>query len=434
MKRRTINRRHFLRDTGVAITLPYLASMAPRTAWAEAAPDPRRRFVALFFPNGTDSHNEWRGEGLGLGTAHRNLEPWRDQFTLMQYLDNNGVVNNAAHVSATASFLTGNRISDPDVARNSISADQVIANAIGGATALRSLELGPSPYPGGRIPNDGRWSSVYNGNLSWSAPDLYNAPEQSPRAVFDRLFGDALEGERAATTRRRRRRSVLDYVREEARRLRRRVDPEDRQKLDQYLTAIREVERRIDASSGPAPGCGADVAPDDTAAAFPEHTRQMLDLLVLALQCDMTRVVTYMMDFGFGNQDFSFLVGGVGRKHHNLTHNDTPIAYDMHRQITTWYCDQYAYLLAQMAAIDEGNGTLLDNSMVLFGSALGDGRRHMGRNLPLIVGGGGAGTITPGGRVLGRHVTHSQLLLSMIQKMGVRQDTFGDADRPLAGF
>jgi hypothetical protein len=182
--------------------------------------------------------------------------------------------------------------------------------------------------------------------------------------------------------------------------------------------------------------CGVNGTPEANPADFPAHTRQMMDLLVLALQCDMTRVVTYMMDFGFGNKDFSFLVGGRRQLHHNITHSGPASgALEKHRQITGWYCDQYAYLLGQMAGIDEGNGsTLLDNSMVLFGSGLGSGRGHDRHNMPLILGGGGAGALRPGGRYDGGNESHCRLLLSLIQKMGVDVNRFGDANAPLANF
>jgi hypothetical protein len=271
--------------------------------------------------------------------------------------------------------------------------------------------------------------------MSWSSDAVYNAPAQDPRAVFDRLFGPALQDETAAVERRRRRRSILDYVRGEAQQLQGKINPADRRKLDQYLTAIREVEQRLEQPRGDGNACGLDGAPEADPADFPAHTRQMLDLLVLALQCDMTRVITYMMDFGFGNKDFAFLVGGYRQLHHNITHSGPESgALEKHQQITAWYCDQFAYLVQQMAAIDEGNGTLLDNSMVLFGSGIGNGRGHNHQNLPLIVAGRGAGTLEPGGRLDGGNQSHAQLLLAMIHKMGVPADRFADADRPLAGF
>jgi len=442
--RRKTTRRRFLRGAGAAIALPMLPSLSPGRALAQLPEaDGPRRFVTLFFPNGTDQHNEWNISGPAgsrayqLGTCHASLAPMRDKFSMLNNINNEQVGGPPpGHGRATAAFLTGQAISDRDLARVGISIDQVIAGSLLGTTPLGSLELGPNPY--GSVPVDSGWSTAYNANLSWSSDSVFNTPANDPAAVFDALFGEVLAGPQAANARRRRRRSILDYVRGEASSIQGRINPRDRHKLDEYLTAIREVELLIegpvaaDLACDPGSRPAGSALPHTDPMAFPQHTRIMMDLLVLALQCDMTRVITYMLDLGFGRKNFSFLVG-THSAHHDITHTNTSEAHLIHQQITTWYCDQLAYLLQRMDSIDEGSGTLLDNSMVLFGSGLGDGRTHQGQSMPLILAGGGAGTLDPG-RIIypgGSDKSHTRLLLTLAQKMGVDIDTFAGATQPL---
>jgi hypothetical protein len=430
-----MNRRTFLRGAGAAIALPALESLTPK---AEAqAPDPRR-MVVLFFPNGTDNHNEWNTSGSGagytLGSAHASLAPYRSHFSILRNVDNQYVTGSPAHSRATAAFLSATAITDQFVARVGQSIDQVIAASIGGATPIPSLQLGPTPYAVGSEPQDTGWSPTYNMNISWSSPSVFNPAMENPRAVFDRLFMGPAPDTVAAERRRRYRQSILDHVLGETQRLQARISTFDREKLEEYLTALRALELRLEMAGGPPPPMCGGTAPAASGIPFPEHTRLMLDLVVMALRCDVTRVVTYQMDYGFGNKDFSFILGGTRQLHHNITHSggsDPPL---WHRRITTWYCEQLAYFLGQMTGVTESSGTLLDNSMVLFGSGLGSGRGHTGNDMALILAGRAGGMLNPGRLIDAGGVAHERLLLAMAQTMGVSVSSFGSASTPLAGL
>jgi len=440
MKKPSMNRRRFLGGVGGAlIALPVMPSLMARSVFAQPAPSDPRRFAALFFPNGTDSGAEWDVSGQGHnnfrgGDALANLEPLKAHFSAITGLRNFEVTGAPpAHARGTASFLTGVQINNQDVARVGISADQIIATSVGGDTAFPSLELGPALYPGGN-PVDTGWPSAYNCNLSWSSDEIFNSPEQSPRAVFDRLFGGTLNDRAEAQARRRRKHSILDYVRGQTNQMKTKANPSDRRKLDQYLTAIREVERRVDQPAPDALACNVEGVPAEGVLSHAAHTRAMMDLLVLAFQCDMTRVCTYMMDFGFGNKDFSFLFGGFRQLHHNITHSGGQQARLQHQQITGWYCDQFAYLIERMNDVQEETGTLLDNSMILFGSGLGSGRGHSGSGMPLLLAGRGGGSLSPGQRFHAAGVRHKRLMLTLIQEMGVERDIFAGEREPLVGL
>lgn len=434
-----VNRRKFLRASGSAmIALPFLPSLAAKSAWAQSGTHDPLRFATVYFPNGTDSGNEWQVSGQGhenfeLREALSALDPLKDHLSVITHLNNTQVTGPPpAHARGTAAFLTGVEIHNQSVARVGISIDQVIAQSIGQDTAFSSLELGPAPYAGGN-PVDTGWPTPYNCNMSWSSPEVFNSPEQSPRALFDRLFAQPLSDQAAADARRRQKRSILDYVMGQTQSLQTRASASDRRTLDQYLTAIREVERRIDQPSPDSWACDVGERPSAESLNHPTHTKAMLDLMVLALQCDLTRVLTYMMDFGFGNKDFSFLVGGYRRLHHNITHGG-PGSHAEHRQVTGWYCDQLAYLLQKMSEVEEETGSLLDNSIVLFGSSLGNGRGHGGDNLPLILAGRGGGQLNPGQRYHAGNVSHRRLLLTLAQKMGVNTSSFAGETQTLSGL
>jgi hypothetical protein len=433
-----MNRRRFLGGIGAALALPLLESLSPATARAQSSPN--KRLVIVFFPNGTDSHNEWRLGGSGtsytFGTAHQSLAPYRDQLTLIRRINNTHVTGSPAHSRGSASFLTGVNITQQNVARAGPSIDQVIAAQIGGATALRSLQLGPTPYPAGAEPSDTGWSPTYNLAISWSSPSVFNLAIEDPQIAHDRLFGVVDPNAAAAAKRARYRQSILDSARNEAATLRRQVSRGDRSKLDQLETAIREVEQRLGATMTPTPSCGGS-APGNGTRSFAEHTSLMIDLLVLALACDRTRVVTYQMDYAFGNKDFAFLVGGTRQLHHNITHTGSsadPNATQKHQAITTWYVERFAELVGKLEAVGEGAGTLLDASLVLLGSELGDGRGHNGADLPLILAGGGAGTLAPGRLIDAGGVPHEQLLLALAHKMDVPLADFAGVTTPLAGL
>jgi hypothetical protein len=438
MTHRLLSRRRALCAAGVAVGLPWLESLLPRSLRAQAAA-PTKRFASLFFPNGTTMREDWQLGGSGanytMGTAHTALLPYQSQLSMFQNLD--GTVGGAPdHSRGTAEFLTGTNISNMTTPEVSISIDQAIADALNPNTALRSLHLGPAPYPAGP-PSDTGWPSGYNVYLSWSSATAPNAPLESAQVAFDQVFvpgGDAT-ADALAQKRLRLRQSILDHVDDQIASITPRLGVDDAAKLDEYLTSVRDVESRLQVAPAPGPtsGCGTATAPA-TNLNHPDHTKAMLDVLVLALRCDATRIATYSMDYGFGNKDFNFL--GLGSfRHHNLSHSGTtPDIVSDHKAIVAWYMEQIAYFLGQMQAVDEGGVSLLDNSVLYIGSDVGDGWSHSHAGLPIMVAGGGAGALNPGRLIDGAGVTYTSVLLALAQAMDANVPSFAGATTPFANL
>jgi hypothetical protein len=431
------SRRRFLQSASAVIALPFLESLVPSAARAQAARP--KRLVVLFFPNGTEGYAEWMTAarptgGFTLGTAHAALQPLMGTFSLLVNVNNTKVTGAPAHARGTASFLTGAAISNQNVATVDVSMDQVVAQAVGGTTPIRSLQLGPTPYA--VPPRDTGWSSGYNTNISWTSASVPNPCLEDPLAAFARLF-PPMPGTPGLTRQQRLTRSVLDGVKVQMGSMRPQLAAEDRYKLDEYLTSVRALEARLAAAPmAPMTSCGG-TAPS-AGLAFPEHTQAMLDVTALALQCDVTRVVTYQMDYGFGGKDFAFLLGGTRQSHHALTHTGTvadPMVKQKVMAITRWYVDRFASLVARLNATPDGPGaTLLDNSIVLLGSDVGDGRNHRGANLPLVLAGKGGGSLSPGRRIDAGGVPHEQVLLALIRAMGVNQASFAGTSTAFTGL
>ena len=436
----TLSRRRFLVGGGALIGLPLLPSLAPRELRAQTE-EPIKRFVALFFPNGSTMYEDWQLSGTEtswtMGTAHAALAS--HQAKLSMFKDLNGRSGGAPdHSRGTAELLTGAMISDQNTPTVDISIDQAIADSIDPPTRLRSLHLGPEPYPSGP-PADTGWPSGYNVYLSWSSPTAPNAPLEDPQVAFDQVFvqtGDA-DAQVEAERRLRLRQSILDHAIDQVDGIMPRLGSDDAAKLDEYLTAVRDVESRLQVP-GPAPnddasGCGSATRPD-AGLDHVEHTRAMLDIAVLALQCDATRILTYSMDYGFGNKNFNFL--GLGNfAHHNLSHGGTAVErVDAHKGIVEWYMEQFAYFLDKMDAIDEGGSTLLDNALIYHGSDVGDAWSHSHQKLCITVAGGGAGAVNPGRLLDGAGVAYPQVLLALANAMDANLSSFAGETSPFSGL
>lgn len=429
-----LSRRSFLTAAGVAVALPALPSLLSRRARAEVTAD-TKRFIALYWPNGTTMRQDWQLTGSGsnytLGTAHAALEPLQSRLSMFTGLDTNSG-GTPAHSRGTAAFLTAASISDPDTPRVDISIDQAIADALAPPTPIRSLHLGPSPYAGGN-PSDTGWSSGYNTYLSWLAPDAPNAPLESPRTAFDQIYvppdADAATAQKRVALQQ----SVLDHTLEQLASIETRVGTEDRQRLDRYLTAVRQVEQGLDAPTAVS-GCGDAADRPDDGQSFADHTRSMLDVLTLALACDATRIVTYSMDYGFGNKDFSFL--GMGAyNHHNLGHGGTaPERVAANAAIVRWYQDQIAYVLGQLDAIEEDGGTILDKSVVYVGSDVADAWSHAKNDLPMMLAGGGGGALDPGRLIDASGASYASILLALAHAMDAPLPSFAGASTPFVGL
>lgn len=433
MGTRGFSRRMFLSAAGVAVGLPVLDSLLPRAA--RAGGGPTKRLVALFFPNGTTQHSDWAIGGSGsnytLGTAHAALVP--HQAKLSPFINLNGDYGGAPdHSRGTASFLTGAPISDMTNPQVDISIDQVIADTLAPPTAIRSLHLGPTPYAAGP-PSDTGWPSGYNTYISWSSPSAPNAPHESAQVAFDQVFVPSGTDPALAEKRLRLQQSVLDHTIAQIDSITPRLGSDDARKLDEYLTAVREVESTLQAMP-PAAGCSDGATAPGDGLDFATHTQSMLDVIALALRCDATRIVTYSMDYGFGNKDFGFL-GGGSFKHHNLSHSGTDqVTLDRHRSIVRWYMDQFASFLDRLDGIDDGGPTLLDNSLVYLGSDVGDGWSHSHSNLPMMLAGGGAGAVTPGHIIDAAGASYDSVLLALAHAMDANVAGFSGATTPFGGL
>jgi hypothetical protein len=424
-----LSRRNFLRAGSAAVALPLLASLVPRSVRAGTAP---KRFVALFYPNGSTQRLDWQLGGSGtsytLGTAHASLVPFKSQVSAFKNL--NGSFGGAPdHSRGAAEFLTAAPISNQTSPEVAISIDQVIADTLNPQTAIRSLHLGPTPYAGGP-PSDTGWPSGYNTYCSWASATAPNPPLEDAQVAFDQVFGFGADPTEA-DKRRRLRQSVLDHTIDQIASLEARLDAHDRQKLDEYLTAVRDVESRL--QLGQTTGCGGATSPA-SGLAFPDHTKAMLDIVALALQCDATRIVTYSMDYGFGNKDFTFLGQGNG-KHHNLSHSGTtPEIITNHKAIVRWYMDQFAYLLGKLQAVDEGGPTLLDNSVVYLGSDVGEPWSHSHVDLTNMLAGGGGGALSPGRLIDASGASYASVLLALAHAMDATVPSFAGASTPFSGL
>jgi hypothetical protein len=432
-----ISRRTFVRGAGVTLGLPWLDAMASGLrASTGPQPQPPRRLACLFFPNGVwqkDWIPQQTGREFDIPFALEPLADLRDDLLILSGLDKAHSRQGDGHYAKTANFLTGmpvEKTTGKNINSGGISLDQLVARHVGSQTPLPSLELGTEPVISGVDSNVG-YTRLYGSHISWQSPTRPVAKEINPRMVYERLFG-AADGSAAVGGRHQ---HLLDFVLEDAHRLRKRLGRDDQFKFDEYLDSVRAVERRIEfhqhrgpdqwdpQSSGlpepPAPGL-----PDD----FREHVRLMLELIVLAFRTDATRVSTMMFANDVSGRNFAF-VDGVSGSHHELSHHENnPDRIAQYTRIVRWHAQQFAEMLRRMKSIPEGDGSLLDHSMILFGCGMSDGNRHDPNNLPIIVAGQAGGTIATGRHIASpKNTPLCNLYLSMAHRMGVDIDQFGDS-------
>lgn len=436
-------RRAFLRGAGVAVALPWLESLRPLSALAGApSKTPPLRVAFLYVPNGADMAN-WtpKAAGASFSMPHclEPLQPLREHVLVLSGLAHKKAEANGDgpgdHARAGATFLTGCQAYKTSGAnlRVGVSVDQAIARRVASETRLPSLELGLEP---GAVAGecDSGYSCAYSSNLSWRTESSPMAKEVDPRSVFDRMFGDDAPGataeERAA--RARVRASVLDYVLDDAKRLSDRLGASDRRKMDEYLEAVRELERRVaratsEAGAPPAGGNPAAVRATALPREFEPHAHLMLDLLALAFQADVTRVATFMMANEGSNRSYPEI--GVPNGHHEVSHHakDTR-KVEMIRKINRLHVSQFGRLIDRMRHVPEGDGTLLDHTILVYGSCIGDGDRHNHDDLPILVAGRGNGAVHPGRHVrVDSGTPVANLWLSLLSAFSVPADRFGDS-------
>jgi hypothetical protein len=380
-------------------------------------------------------HQDWQLGGSGtaytMGTAHDALLPHQSKISMFQNL-NRQYGGSPAHSRGTAEFMTGAPITNMTTPEVDLSIDQAIADAIDPQTAIRTFHLGPTPYSGGP-PSDTGWASGYNTYISWSSPTQPNPPLESAQVAFDQVYVPAGSDPGLAQKRIRLKTSVLDHTVDQIDAINPRLGKDDKAKLDEYLTSLREVENGLQVAPTD-PTCSDGAEPPGDSLAFPDHTRAMLDVIVLALKCDATRIITYSMDYGFGNKDFTFL--GTGSvKHHNLSHSGTAQnIVDSHKAIVKWYMEQIAYFLGEMDAVDEGGATLLDNSICYIGADLGDAWAHSTTNLPHMVAGGGGIGLDPGRLINASGVNYDSVLLALAYALDAPLPNFSGATTPFGGL
>lgn len=434
-----LSRRTFLRGTGVALSLPFLESMVPaQTPLARTAANPQIRLGLCFIPHGGVMAN-WTPatEGaLKLSPILAPLEPYKDQVVVVSNLAHamagpQGPGDNGGdHTRCPAVFLNGvhpKRTDGADI-RAGVTIDQIAAQKIGQTTLLPSLELAVEDYSGLVGSCDVGFSCTYMNTISWRTPTSPMPMEINPRVVFDRMFGDG------ATTEERlqrieRQRSILDAVDAQVRRLQGNLGPNDRNRMSEYLDTVREIERRIQISEKqnnnaalavPASPTG---IPDDHEA----HTKLMFDLMTVAFQAGITNISTFMMAREVSYRTFPQL--GISEAFHPASHHqNSPQRLEALTKINTYHVSLFSHLLERLKATPDGDGNLLDHSLLLYGSAMSNSNVHNHGPLPVLVAGGAAGRMKGG-----RHVKYpentpmSNLLMTILEKAGIPQEQVGDS-------
>jgi hypothetical protein len=439
-----IHRRTFLRGLGAAVALPVLDAMLPSLGSVASAATAGKtgfpkRMAFVYVPNGVtlaDWTPEQTGTNFDLPRILQPLAPHRNDFNVLTGFDQrNGLAlgdGAGDHARASATFLTGvhpRKTSGADI-RAGVSVDQFAARRIGEHTVLPSLELSCDAGP--RLGAcDSGYSCAYQFNLSWQSETMPVNPEVDPRRVFERLFGDVSAGRDSQQARARRamlEKSILDFVADDARRLQSRLGTNDQRKLDEYLTSIRQIEKRVELAERSAPKLPPGVQPPEGYDGFEEHIRLMFDMLILAFQTDSTRVATFLLAHEGSNRAYPFI--GVNDGHHDLSHHFGARGnIEKVTRIDTFHAKQFAYFLDKLKSVKEGDGTLLDNCMIVYGSGISDGNAHSHTNLPVLLAGRGGGTITPGRHIktTGGSAPLNNLFLSMLDRMGCPTDRFGDS-------
>lgn len=440
-----ISRRTLLQGLGVSLALPLLEAMGPRSLFAAEAPQVPVRMAFMYVPNGMHMQT-WtpasEGPGYEIPWTLEPLAGLRDDFNILTGLTQQKAFANGDgggdHARALATFLTGCQARKTDGAdiRAGVSVDQLAAWETGKFTRFPSLEIGCDPAAiSGNC--DSGYSCAYSSNIAWKSESQPVPKEVNPALVFERLFTNGRAGESQAARERREKysKSVLDFVADDAKRLSSKVSGTDRRKLDEYMTAVREVEQRVAKSAmmRDIPEIAAK-KPAGTPSDYAEHIRLLGDLMVLAFQTDTTRVSTFVFANEGSNRSYGFI--GVPDGHHDLSHHESKEEkLEKIRKINRFHVEQFAYILGRMKEIREGEGTLLDNSMIVYGSGIGDGNRHNHDDLPVVMAGKAGGSIDTG-----RHIKYengtpmTNLFLSMLDRVNAHVESLGDSNGRLNGL
>jgi len=424
-----LSRRTFLRGTGVTLALPLLESMLPAQTPTAA---PRTRLAFIFFPHGV-TMDKWTPSTIGADFEFtpilKPLEPFRDYLNVvsntyapMAYGPDASAAAN--HSRSSAVFLTGTKPEETPRAVNGESVDQVAARAIGQDTPLPSLEL---------TVEEGGLTSPFRNTISWKSPTSPLPMEHNPQVIFEKLFGDgANEAERKA--RRQQSRSLLDSVMDQIGMLQSQLPAGDRGRLNDYLDDVREIERRIQKSEKQMEAAKLDVpdTPTGVPDAFEDHIKMLFDLQVLAFRAEITRISTLMLAHELSNATFP--ATNIRDGFHNLSHHSNNRAnMDRFAELNAYHHSIFGYFLEKLKTTPDGDGSLLDHSLVLYGSGMSDGNQHNHTPLPMLLAGKAAGALKGGRHIkLAKLTTHSNLLLTILHKAGVNAEKFGDSTGVIA--
>ena len=439
VERKAIPRRTILRGLGTAVALPFLDAMAPAFAAPAKAPV---RMAFVYVPNGIDMRH-WTPAAEGplaeLPRILKPMEPLKNDMLLLGNLTHNtgrALLDGAGdHGRCCGSYLTGVQVKKTltDI-QASVSCDQLVANQIGSQTRFPSLELGlEDARQSGDC--DSGYSCAYTNNLAWRSQTQPLPPVLDPRSLFERLFGEGVALSPEARARQAKfRRSILDFVTEDTHGLESSLGPTDRRKLDEYLTSIRSVELQLEKAEKDNKQIDPHMEkPYGVPADFAEHFQLMTDMVTIAFQADLTRVLTFLVTHEGTSRAYREI--GISDGHHPLTHHrNQPDLMEKVAQINCYHMTQFAAWMQRMKAAKEGAGSLLDNCMIVYGAGLSDGNRHLHEDLPTMIVGRGGNYFKTGRHVVARRETPMcNLFLTMMDRMGTRMDHFGDATGRLQG-
>lgn len=439
--KKALPRRAFLRGVGTAaIGLPFLEAMAPAMTPAAKAPV---RMAFFYVPNGMmmDSWNPtYEGKLTEMPRILKPLEPFKEDILHIGNLTHNtgrALLDGAGdHGRCSGSYLTGVQVKKSLVEiKNSISFDQIVANKIGKETRFPSMELGMEDARQAGDCDSG-YSCAYTNNLAWRSETQPLPPVLDPRALFERMFGSGQPMTPEEKTRQAKyRRSILDFVTDDTHKLQATLGPTDRRKLDEYLSSIREVERQIERAEKDNAQIDPKMdKPYGVPADFAEHFKMMSNMMAIAFQADQTRIITFLMTREGSSRPYREL--GIPDGHHPLTHHRNQAELmEKVRLINTYHIQQFAGFVEKMKTTQEGDGNLLDNCMLIYGAGLSDPNAHLHEDLPTIMVGKGGNYFKTGRRVMARRETPMcNLFLTMMDRMGVPVDDFGDSNGRLAGM
>jgi hypothetical protein len=437
---RPISRRTLLRGAGASLALPWLEAME-----ADAAtPKLPVRLAVLYMPNGVNVKS-WTPEGSGysykLSPTLTPLADFKDRIIVANNLWNAAAKDGDGHYVKESSILTSTRISKTlgdDINCHGISMDQVAARAAAGATPIPSLELGIAPEATG-VDNNVGYTRLYASHIAWSGPTTPLAREINPRSVYERLLHAADPQEKSA----RQDALLLDRVLEDSRNLSAKLGKDDRRRIDEYMTIVRSLEERTERASSQSaakwkarvPVRSVNPPAEEEPKEYAEHVRLMLDMMALSFRSDATRVATFMFGNAVSSVNFSFLDGVKGSHHDMSHHSNDPDKLRQYQLINQWHVAQYAYLLGKLREAKEGASNVLDQSAIVFASALSDGNSHNPTKLPIVVAGKAGGRLATGQCLdYGADTALSGLWLALLKAFGAPAERFADSSGPLPGI